>query len=425
MTQALGMAGDSRWLGIRSFAASWLPVLVVALAVCAMAGGYATATAYAAPGTTEERQTVTNWAVTADYSHSATVVAENPVFEEGTELRGRSTYFTTVTPVLDGTFAATYRDTDADSGSLSVSMNATLVARSVGEEGAVFWTERTPLAANETTLDRGETATVDFAVNASRVNDRVAAIQESLGETPGKIETAVVVAVNASAAGGGPGKSLTHSLPLSIGSTSYTVGQAESTQAAATTTQVVAVPRTYGPLWTVGGPLLLLAGVVGLAALALTHRRAALELTDVEREYLAYRDDRAEFDEWVVRARLPESVLDRERPEAESLADVVDFAIDSDVGVVEDTRTGSFFAVTPDLLLSFDPPELVDDPSPLPADAAAEFDLRGVLGLAETAGGTGEDAPTADAGDDAGGVDGSSADASEAAERAGVVEPED
>jgi len=118
-------------------------------------------------------------------------------------------------------------------------------------------------------------------------------------------------------------------------------------------------------------------------------------------------------------------VLDRERPEAESLADVVDFAIDSDVGVVEDTRTGSFFAVTPDLLLSFDPPELVDDPSPLPADAAAEFDLRGVLGLAETAGGTGEDAPTADAGDDAGGVDGSSADASEAAERAGVVEPED
>jgi hypothetical protein len=154
-------------------------------------------------------------------------------------------------------------------------------------------------------------------------------------------------------------------------------------------------------------------------------RRDALELTAAERDYHAFRDDRAEFDEWVVRARLPESVLDRERADAETLADLVDYAIDADVGVVEDTRTGAFYAVTPELLVAFDPPELHDDPSPLSADALDDlFDLSAVLGGAEPTGSAGDGSVEAEQGvDDAAGTDAVGADADEP--RAGVTDPED
>lgn len=408
------MGGRTRWLRVRAFASSWFAGLVVALLVCAVAGGYATGVAYAAPATTEERETVEQWAVGGDYSHSATVTRENPVFEVGTELENRPTYFTGVSPVLDGTYTAAYTDTGADSGPLSVSLDAALVVRSTSEN-QVFWSERTPLAATEdASLDGGGTTAVNFSLNVTRVNERIDEIQSGLGETPGEVETFVAVGVNASGTvDGDPADvSFTRRLSLSPGPASYSVSEPASTPESATTTRVVTVPRTYGPLWTVGGPLLFVAGVLGLGALAVGYRRDALALSDAERDYLAFRDDRAEFDEWVVRARLPEAVLDRERAEAASLSDLVDFAIDADVGVVEDTRTGSFYAVTRDLLVAYDPPEppgasLSGEGG---ADGGSEDALAMIplLGGAESAGDEATDAEVTDDGGDTAGVEATS-----------------
>lgn len=385
------MTGETRRLRARAFAGEWFAVLAAAFVVLALAGGYAAGTAYAMPDTETERQTVEQWAVSGNFQHSATVTRQNPVFPVGATLDDRSTYFVSATPVLDGTYTVSYSDAAAGGGAeepVEVAATATLVLQSAGED-AVYWTDREQLAATEAALADGESATLSFSLNATRVAQRAGDIQQALGDTGGEVSTSVVVDVNATGSAGGTGRTVTasQSVPLTLGGSTYGVGETETTREAATTTRTVEVAQSYGPSRTVGGPLLLVAGLAGLGALAVLRRRDALTLTAAEREYLAFRDDRAEFDEWVVRARLPPSVHDRERAEAESLADLVDYAIDADVGVVEDTGTGSFYAVTREVVVAFDPPA-----EPGPVSLLADDEDPGVESLADVVKRTGGDA---------------------------------
>lgn len=397
------MTGETRWLRVRAFAGEWFVVLVVACAVLAVAGGYAAGTAHAAPGTTAERQTVEHWAVGGSFEHAATVTRENPVFETGETLAGRSTYFVGASPVLDGTYTVSYSDPTGDAAPVDVTATATLVLQSASED-TTYWTERERLTATTATLAPGESAALSFDLNASRVDQRATEIQQGLGDTGGEVSTTVVVAVNATGAVAGAEypASYTQSIPVTVGGSTYSVGATDAVREAATTRRTVQVPASYGPLWTVGGPLLFVVGAAGLGALGAVYRRDELGLTDAERDYLAFRDDRAEFDEWVVRARLPAAVRDRERADAESLADLVDYAIDADVGVVEDTESESFYAVTRDLVVAYDPPAEPAVSSPLGgsdgSDASDEAgrvtDLAASLGV--TSGGAAdgdEDAP--------------------------------
>jgi hypothetical protein len=364
------MTGETRWLRVRAFAGRWFVVLVVACAVLAAAGGYAAGTAHAAPGTTTERQTVEHWAVGGEFAHSATVTRETPVFETGQTLSGRSTYFVGASPVLDGEYTVSYGGPTGDAEPADVTATATLVLQSSSEEDGTYWTDSERLATTEASLAPGESETLSFAVNASRVDQRAADIQQGLGDTAGEVTASIRVAVNATGAvaGGDYPVSYAQSVPLTLGGSTYSVRAPDPAREAATTQRAVQVTQSYGPLWTVGGPLLLAVGLAGLGARGAASRRDDVGLTEAEREYLAFRDDRAEFDEWVVRARLPGAVHDRERADAESLADLVDFAIDADVGVVEDTDTGSFYAVARDLVVAYDPPADPAVTSPPPGD---------------------------------------------------------
>jgi len=103
----------------------------------------------------------------------------------------------------------------------------------------------------------------------------------------------------------------------------------------------VTVERSYGPLRSVGGPFLLVIGLLGSGGLAYARREHELALTPAERDYLSYSDDRSEFAEWITTFRLPASVHERSEAEAESLRDLVDFAIDNDIGVIADPETGT------------------------------------------------------------------------------------
>lgn len=385
------MTGETRWLRVRAFAGEWFVVLVVAFAVLAAAGGYAAGTAYAAPETTTERETVEHWAVGGTFEHSATVTRENPVFETGETLEGRSTYFVGASPVLDGTYTVSYSDPTGDADPVDVTATATLVLQSTSED-TTYWTDRERLAATEATLAPGETETLAFDLNASRVDERATEIQEGLGDTAGEVTASVEIAVNATGAVAGSEYpvSYTQSVPLALGGTTYGVAAPDPAREGATTQRTVEVAKSYGPLWTVGGPVLLVLGLAGLGVLGALSRRDDLELTAAERDYLAFRDDRAEFDEWVVRARLPPSVRDRERADAESLADLVDYAIDADVGVVEDTASGTFYVVTRDLVVAYDPPAEPDVVSPFADRGDATDDSP--EDLAERAGGDTDDA---------------------------------
>jgi hypothetical protein len=94
-----------------------------------------------------------------------------------------------------------------------------------------------------------------------------------------------------------------------------------------------------GPLRAFGGPVLLLVAVGACVGLAAGRRRGALTVTEREREWLAYRDARSEFDEWITTVRVAEP--DRDATiEIESLEGLVDVAIDTDRRVlVDEERT--------------------------------------------------------------------------------------
>ncbi|MCG1004311.1 MULTISPECIES: DUF5305 domain-containing protein [Halobacterium] len=360
------MGEGSRWLRVRAVVSSWFPVLVAALAVLAVAGGWAAYTAHAAPGTTQEQSEQLHWRVSGEFQHAAEITRENPIFDVGTTLSNRSTYFTDASPILDGRYVATYSGLDAPAA--SVDLDAALVVRAVGgdSENTVYWTDRTPLDGTSADVQSAESASVAFSLNASRLAQRQSEIQASLGQTPGTVEA--FVAVDATTEGSVEGQpaslSLSHRLPVSVDGDTYTVGPAATGSEAMTTTETVTVSKEYGPLWSVGGPLLFVGGVAGLAVLGVGRDRNEFALSADERDLLAFRDERAEFDEWVVRATLPEEVHDRPRATAASLSDVVDFAIDSDTAVVEDPDSGTFYAITDQLLVAYEPPALAGTPEP-------------------------------------------------------------
>ncbi|MFW5935133.1 MAG: DUF5305 domain-containing protein [Halolamina sp.] len=360
----------------RAIVGSWFAVLAAVLVALAFVGGAAAYTAHVDPGSTTEQVERTHWTADGTYHHAAEVTRENPVFPVGSTLSNRSTYYTGVSPELDSEYVLTY--TGQDAASAAVDLNASLVIQSSSDE-TVYWTDRTELDTTSVdSLAPGESTRLGFTLNATQVAERRSAIQSALGDTQGEIETFVAVDVTVAGAvdGGSADLSFTHRLPVSVDGGSYAVGPETAGSEPMTTTRTVSTPREHGPFWSLGGPLLFLVGAGGLAGLALGRRRDAFSLPAAERDLLAYRDDRAEFDEWIVRARLSPTFEDRTRAEAESLADVVDFAIDAGTGVVEDPGSGRFYAVTEELAVVYEPPKLARKPTAGDGDDA---DDNGIL----------------------------------------------
>lgn len=357
------MSGNTGRLRVRALVSSWFTVAAVVCLVLAIVGGWAVYTVHASPEEVVEQRQQTHWTVDGEFRHSAEVTRENPAFETGQTLTNRSTYFIRASPTLDGRFVATYSSATGDPA--TVTLDPTLVIRATDGE-TVFWENRTSLAAPTTSsVDAGDSAAVSFSLNASKAADRWEAIRSALGDSPGEVETyvAVDVAVEGTADGQPATLSFTHRLPVTVNENTYTVGPESAGTEQLTTGETVTVTREYGLFWLAGGPLLLIAGLAGIAILGAGRRREAFVLSPVERNLLAYRQERAEFDEWVVRMQLPDELRDRPRAEAESLADLVDFAIDSDTGVVEDPETGNFAVVADSFLAVYEPPAAVRDSS--------------------------------------------------------------
>ncbi len=333
-------------------------VLLAVLLIAAAAGGGLVYATHVDPGTEAREETVSSFTVETAYDHSAEVTEPNSVFETGTVLDGRETYFTQVAPVLDVAVETTYAASSASD--VDVRFDSVLVIRNVGEEGGtVYWSEREPLASEAVSdVEPGETAGSSFALNSSAVDATAAAIEEELGASPGETEMFVVtdVAVEGTINGESTSYARTVELGLDHGGDTYAVDDPGVWSDTAERTRTVAVERSYGPLRSIGGPLLLAVGLLGSGALAYARRERDLALTPAERDYLSYSDDRSEFAEWITTFRLPASVHERPEAEAESLRDLVDFAIDNDTGVVEDPRTGAYHAVSGEFVYTYRPP---------------------------------------------------------------------
>jgi hypothetical protein len=357
-------------LRARAFLGRWFEVVVVVSLVVAAVGGWLTFGAYAAPGTHEERRTVDEWTVEGSFTHEATVTdaANDTVFEPGTVVRNRSVYFQRVMPVLEGQFALAVRDAGAP---VDVRIRRQLVVRSVetaasDEDPVVYWRENRTLGATETTVRSGGRTTVPFSVDVSRTVAEARNVSERLG-SPGHIQTRVAVTVAATPqTTDAETRRLTFSLPIDASRSLYRV-EAASTSETFSSTEVVTVANDPSPLKTVGGPAALGVGLLGAFALVAARLRDTIGVSEAERAWLAYRDDRADFDEWITTVRLPDDAASRPVARADTLADLVDVAIDTDNPVLQSPDGGVYYVLHDGYRYTFDAP-----PNPsTPADDVA------------------------------------------------------
>ena len=391
---------DETRLRLRALLDAQFAVIIAVCLIAAAVGGGLVYTTHVDPGTETRQQTVSSFTVETAYNHSAEVTEPNSVFETGTVLDDRSTYFTRIAPELDVDVETSYAASSA--ADVDVQFDSVLVVRNVGEDGGtVYWSERETLASETVSgVEPGETAASSFALNSSAASATAAAIEEELGASPGETEIFVVTDVTVEGTINGESTSYARTVELGLdhGGDTYTVSDPGVQSDTSERTETVTVERSYGPLRSIGGPMLLVLGLLGGGALAYVRRERDLALTPAERDYLSYSDDRSEFAEWITTFRLPASVHERPEAEAESLRDLVDFAIDNDTGVVEDPETGAYHAVAGEFVYTYRPPS---PPAVGSGDGGAEG--AAVEGDEATAAGAGE-APAAD-GDEESAVD--------------------
>lgn len=329
-------------------------VVVAVAVVLALVGTGVIYATFVDPGTETRQEVQGVWESSAGYSHEATVVEQNRVFPVGSTLEDRSSYYTRLAPVLNGTFRYGF---DANDGQLGVELNSRLVIRSVTEGGEELWRVEEPLGNDAATLAPGETATLSFAVNVSEAASAVESIENDLGGSAGQTEVFVRTAVSAdgTAAGGPAAHEDTYDLAITPGTGTYGVSAADETVPHERTERVTSEVQ-YGPVRSALGPLALLVGLVGVAGLGVGRHRSWFEVTDDERIAATFADEREEFDDWISRGTVPETARNRPTVEIESLEDLVDVAVDANARVLEDVDDGTYYVLADDTCYAYEPP---------------------------------------------------------------------
>lgn len=355
------MNEQARAIRLRRFFDQYALGLVVAAVVIGLAGGYLAFTAYGATTTTTEVQTVAEWESSGTFTHQATVVNDTAVYDEGDVLRDRETYFRSLTPHLNGSFLYTYAASEG--GNLTATATTVLVYRSAEstDEGAgtTYWQLNSTLQERRVTgLGPGERLRVPFSVNVTDAAGRLETIDQQFGTTPGEKEFRVEARLTLSGTRNGRpvDRTQTYRLPVSVSNSVYTVSGDGPTTASGEQTERTEVSVPAGPLAAYGGPLLALLGFGVAGGLVAARRRGDFGISEAEREWLAYRDARAEFEDWITVARISEGKRRGVDIEIDSLAGLVDIAIDSDRRVLEDERTGLLLVFEDDRTYAYDPP---------------------------------------------------------------------
>ncbi|WP_323674403.1 DUF5305 domain-containing protein [Halorubellus sp. PRR65] len=362
--------------GIRTRAIldEYATVLVVVALALAVVGG---AVAYDAHATPDERQverTVEDFRVDGSFAHQATVRegANTTTFEPGATVHNRSVYFSRVMPTLAGRLSLRYADADSPA-TVRVSRRLVVQSASTGRDEAdrtVYWRDVRSLGSNATTLAPGDRTTVPFSLNVSETLSAARNESARLG-APGTVQTRVVFDVTVDREGASGNETLSFVLPVTSDGSVYRVEDGpRSVPFNHTATTTVADPP--GVLRSVGGPLALVVGLLGVISMRTLRRSGALDVDDAELAALAYREDRADYADWITEGRLPSTALDRPRVVVDSLAGLADVAIDAGERVVHDRDRGEYVVVHDDLLYVFEPPA---DPYDAPVDDAPADDV--------------------------------------------------
>jgi hypothetical protein len=350
----------ANWLlRLRALLDEQFVVVVAALVVLALVGGWLTYTTHASPNTTTEERIASSWQTTGSFNHSATVTEKNSVYPVGTTLTNRSIYFTDISPWFNGTY--TFRYDASERGDLNGRVALQLVLQSVEENQestTVVWqTNRSLETTSSDSIQPGETIRVPFSVNMNETINRTEVIDEQLDNAPGQPEVVIraTVDIQGTVNGQQVDQVVEHTLPVALEQGTYRPANQGRITDQYEATRTVTVQQTYGPLRTIGFPALLFGSGVVLGGLVAVRSRGRLALSSTEQELLAYEDEREDFDEWISTIKLPDEAFDLPRAEAASLGALVDFAIDTDNSVIEDPDDGAYYVVHDGYLYTYQP----------------------------------------------------------------------
>ena len=352
--------------------------LAVVAVVCLLClGGWLTYAGYAASGERTEQRTTETWTMEGTVSHGATVAEPTTVYgDDGdVEVTDEPVYYRSISPTATGDLAVEYDAAQASDVALEIDLE--IVSRAV-DDGTVYWDVSEPLDRVEReNVEPGETVSASFEVNVSRIEERIDEVERELGASPGDTETYVDATVSLDGTIEGEQVSTTRQqrIDLSIDGSTYSFDGDGSFTEEGTDTETITVTESTDPIYTAGGPLLFVLGVVsGGIVVTLTRR----PLSEAERRWISYRDAREEFDAVIVRANLPATV-DPPFIEVPTLEELATLAIDFDSAVLEVRGSQRYVVYHRNRTYVYEPPqEPWDRPEP-DSDVIADSDTDTAL----------------------------------------------
>jgi hypothetical protein len=344
-------------LRFRALVDKQFAVIVIALMMLVLVGGWFTYTAHISPPATTEESQAPSWQTVGQFNHSATVTEDNPVYPVETTLANQPIYFAEIAPQLNGTYAFTYGA--RENGDLNGNVTLQLVFRSVTEDRedtATVWQTTNPLGETSAgSLEPGDTIHVPFSVDMDRAVNRTEVINEELGNPPGQTEVMIraTVDIQGTVNGQSVDQNKEHTLPIAYEQGTYRPAQQEPLTEQHEATRTVSVKEKPGQLRRIGAPALLFMSLIALTGLGIARSRGELALSSVERELLKHEDDRQDFEEWISTIELPDEAFNLPKARAKSLGDLVDVAIDTNNTVIEDPDRDAYYVVHGDYLYTY------------------------------------------------------------------------
>lgn len=308
---------------------------LLALAVLAAVGA---AWVAATPETTRATERTDVQTVGADVHTGALVTTNDSVWERGTTLENRSTYFADVSPRLQ--LRAVTSVPEGQPVAVNESLTLTIAA---SRDGETFYTERRVLHRANRTVTDGRAA-ANATLDVPRIRERLNALQAEFGSVA-DLSTTVEYRVRYDT--GDYRGTVTGRAPLVVDGNAYWLAGSLADEREHSRTQTSVTESTNASL------LLGLAGVAllgfgGAAGVWVYARR------EVDRDELLLELHSRQMSEWISDGEVP-IFLDAEFVRLESLRDVVDIGIDNEKRVIHDERRNIYAVLDDDVAYYYSP----------------------------------------------------------------------
>ncbi|AGB39277.1 DUF5305 domain-containing protein [Natronococcus occultus] len=332
---------------------NWFPLVVALLVLFILLGSWATYITYSAAAQSVDGST--------EFQHGATVQEENPIYSNGTELSNETTYFTSITPELEGEFAATYKTNSVDE--VTIETDIWLLVRWIPIDDAAsdqdeYWRSLYQLEETTETVSSGETDRVEFTVDVAQERDRLESYNEDHGWVPGQPELTVIARTDVTDPNTDDStlESDQNNMTITLTDDIYTVEDGGPTGLATLVT-----PGAVNTAQLFGSIAFTVASFVALVGLVIARYHGSLAPSESKASQSDFEYDWKTFEEWISQGSVPDNQLDGTAVHIASLEDLVDVAIDSNRRVLADPERQSFYVLIGETYYEYTPERHTDE----------------------------------------------------------------